>query len=219
MTYVSWAALYEGASDQAYYGILLPRVMEEMIRRYGRRHATIPNIPSVVFPRGAVEKVAAEACAAQEAFHIIFVQADTGGRAQATGLPQRSSAYCHAMYERCAFKLVRCVLIAPRHETEAWVICDPHAVTGALGYRGAWASLGLPEDAATAERLSDPKSTLNDAMNAIRGRRRRDSASVLYPAIAQRQDLELLRQSQSFAAFERHLHLALADLGCIDRGP
>jgi hypothetical protein len=214
MTYVSWAVLFEGASDAAYFGILLPRVMDDLVLSRGTRNSIIPTAPAIVLRRGSVENVAAEACAAEGAFHLVFIHADTGGRAQAEAIGRRSISYCQAMHDLCGLPSMRCITIEPRHETEAWLLCDPGAVMGALGYRGRASDAGLPENAREAEALVDPKATLKSAMRVIRGRRREEYPETLYPAIAQRQNLNLLRTADSFAAFERRLSDGLQAIGC-----
>ena len=57
MTHVSWAALYEGATDQAYFELLIPRVMEEIIMLHGTRHSTIPPAPAVILKRAAIDRL------------------------------------------------------------------------------------------------------------------------------------------------------------------
>jgi hypothetical protein len=215
MTYVSWAAFYEGTTDEAYFELLIPRVMEDFIMRLGTRHSTIPPAPSVRLQRRGVKKVAEEACKAREAFQLVFIHADTGGRAIEADLEERSVRYCEAMHALCNWPSVRCITISPRHETEAWILADPDAVTAALGYRGSPASIGLPNDASEAERLGDPKAVLAAAVGKVRGRRRSFDAKQIFPAIAQRQSLSNLRKATSFAAFEGSLMAGLADLGCI----
>jgi len=215
MTYVSWAALYEGATDQAYFDLLIPRAMESIITLRGTRNSTISPAAAVRIQRGPVEKAAQEICAAREAFHLVFIYADTGGRALERGLEDRTARYCDAIQARCAWPPVRCITISPRHETEAWVIADPEAVTGALGYRGPPESIGLPLNPCQAERLVDPKQTLEAAVVQVRGRRRPYDAKQIFPAIAQRQSLAVLRKAESFAAFEDKLLAALTDLGCM----
>ena len=215
MTYVSWAALYEGATDQAYFELLISRVMEEIIMLRGTRHSTIPPAPAVRLQRDTVDKVAREACATKDAFHLVFIHADTGGRAREADLEERSVQYCEAMYALCSWPSVRCITIAPRHETEAWILADPQAVTAALGYLGSPDSIGLPGDATQAERLSDPKAVLAAAVGLVRGRRRPFDAKQIFPAIAQRQSLTSLRKARSFVAFEFSLLAALGDLGCV----
>jgi hypothetical protein len=88
-------------------------------------------------------------------------------------------------------------------------------VTSALGYCGEPTEVGLPKDARAAERLPDPKQTLSDAMDAVRGRRRSQRVDTIFPAIAQRQQLERLRSSVSFLEFERRLSRCLQALGCL----
>jgi hypothetical protein len=215
MTYLSWGAFYEGTSDQAYFDLLIPRLIEDIVMVRGTRNITIPSAPAIRLRRGSVDKVAKEACSARDTFHLIFIHADTGGRGLALGLDERSIRYCQAIYELCCWPLARCITIAPRHETEAWVLADPNAVTAALGYRGSANSIGLPSDANQAERLRDPKQTLAAAVTGVRGRRRPFDANQMFPAIAQRQSLPDLRRAESFAAFEKDVVVALADLGCI----
>jgi hypothetical protein len=215
MTYVSWAALYEGSSDASYFGVLIPRLMDDLIMERGVRASTIPATPALVFRRADVLSVAAEAKDAKDAFHLAFIHADTGGRGLVEGLAERSTAYCEAMHAAFGLDPARCITVAPKHETEAWVLCDPEAVTDALGYRGKPVELGLPLTARAAEALVDPKATLRNAISIARGRRREDGASVLYPAIAQRQNLDRLRESPSFAAFEASVVAALSSLGSI----
>jgi Domain of unknown function (DUF4276) len=219
MTYLSWAALYEGTTDEAYFEQLIPRVMEEVIMLRGIRNTTIPPAPAVRLRRRSAEEVADEACAARNAFHLVFIHADTGGRGLEEGLEQRSTRYCEAMFRACRWPFVRCITISPRHETEAWILADPQAVIEALGYLGAPASIGLPGTANQAERLGDPKAVLASAMTQVRGRRRHLDVKQIFPAIAQRQSLTKLRQSRSFASFEVSLLAALADLGAVRGEP
>jgi len=218
MIYLSWAVLFEGTSDEAYFEILIPRVMEDIVRLHGVRPAEIPPSPAVILRRGSVESVAKEACAAREAFHLVFIHADTGGRHLETGLNARSAAYCAAMQTRCDWPPSRYITITPRHETEAWSLADPPAVTDALGYRGSAASIGLPANAPRAAELVDPKTVLSQAVTRVRGPRRSFDVKQILPAIAQRQSLAALRQAPSFAGFETAVRAALADLGCARRG-
>lgn len=215
MTYVSWACLYEGATDQAYFELLIPRVMEDIILQRGTRNTTIPPAPAIRLHRGTVDEVAKEACEARDAFLLVFIHADTGGRALEASIEDRSSSYCDAMRNRCEWPSIRCITITPRHETEAWILADPQAVTAALGYYGPPASLGLPANAREAERLTDPKAVLVAAVNQIRGRRRPFDPKQIYPAIAQRQSLSTLRRARSFSVFEASLVAALGSIGCV----
>lgn len=215
MTYLSWAALYEGPSDSAYFEVLIPRVMEEMVRAYGTRNSTVPLAPAIVLARKSVAEVAKEACDARHAFHLVFIHADTGGRALEGNLASRSTKYCEAMHDLCEWPPARCIPIAPRHEIEAWMLADAEAVTDALGYVGSPNSIGLPAGAPQAEQLNDPKAVLAAAITQVRGRRRRVDVKQIAAAIAQRQLLTKLRRSRSFVDFEAKVHNALSDLGAV----
>lgn len=217
MRYVHWAALYEGTSDALYLDVLLPRIIRDIVAQDGVDLVEVPDSPAVKLgSRGrSIESVAREACDFKDAYDVIFIHADTGGRHVERGLANRASAYCEAFAALCGWPFDRCITIAPRHETEAWLLADGSAVTSAMGYTGRPEEVGLPSDARAAERLADPKHVLTAAAEAISGRRRRQSVDNLFPAIAQRQRLDLLRGSVSFAAFEEHLKGCLRAMGCI----
>lgn len=217
MRYVSWAALYEGASDALYLDVLLPRIIRDLVAREGTDLVEVPDVPAVKLgTRGrSVDKVAEEACTFRDAYDVIFIHADTGGRGLERGLANRADAYCDALLTRCDWPFDRCITITPRHETEAWLLADGTAVTKALGYNGNPVDVGLPDDARAAERLADPKQVLAAAVEIIAGRRRKQSVDNLFPAIAQRQQLELLRRSASFVQFEDRLRACLQSVGCI----
>ncbi len=217
MRYVSWAAFYEGGSDALYFDILFPRLIRDIVAREGTDVVEVPDIPAVKLGQQGrgIAHVAAEACAFRDAFDILFIHADTGGRAQESRLDDRASAYCLALAERCAWPKGQCITVSPRHETEAWLLADGLAVTDALGYCGSPNEIGLPEQAQDAERLHDPKQTLRDAIERVAGRRRSQSVSNIFPAVAQRQRLDELRRSRSFRDFETQLRQCLTALQCL----
>ena len=97
---------------------------------------------------------------------------------------------------------------------EAWALADPDAVLRALGYSGSAAAIGLPRDGREAERLADPKETLDLAVRRVTKNRRRRGHTLL-PAIAQRQMIDALRQAPSFRDFELRLQNALRTLGAL----
>lgn len=209
--------MHEGPTDEAYFNILIPILMEDIVRRRGTRNVTVPQTSAVKLGKNgrSIQEVAMEICKEKEAFHILFIYADTGGRSLEAGMEQRSVAYRRAAHELCGFPSVRCVIIAPRHETEAWMLADPDAVGGALGFRGNLETIGLPASAAEAEQLIDPKFALNQAINRVRGRRSRVNVEQMISAIAHRQSLNRLRPSTSFGTFEGTLIEALINLGCV----
>ena len=116
-----------------------------------------------------MDAVAREACDGREAFHVVFVHADAGGRGQRARLPERSTAYCMRMHEECELRRERCVLLRPASMMESWALADPKAVLDALGYLGAPAELGLPGGAEQAEVHPDPKGCLDSALRLVRG--------------------------------------------------
>ncbi|MBX9882894.1 MAG: DUF4276 family protein [Sphingomonas sp.] len=217
MIYLSWAALHEGSTDRAYFDVLIPRVMEDFVLRRGIQDATVPQTAAVRFTRSGrrAEEVAADICRDRDAFHIVYIHADTGGRALEAAMPRRSDDYRTAAQQLCGFIPERCVIMAPRHETEAWILADLRAVCDALGYRGDLAGLGLPRNAREAEKLVDPKSSLRQIISQVRGRRGPADIPQLASAVAQRQDLSSLSQSISYQKFESEVERALVSLGCI----
>jgi hypothetical protein len=214
--YLAYALFVEGNSDAQYFAILLRRAIEDFVLRHGRVPVEMPESPLPLGQNGrSVNAVATEACGSRETFHLLFIHADRGGSGQAGALPRRGQAYCRRINEMCGIPPRRCVVVAPRHETEAWVLADPSAVMNALGYRGLPGTIGLPVNAGAAEALVDPKATLNDAIAHVRGRRRAEPAGTLFAAVAQRQSLDALRHAPSYREFEGALRDALIDLGAL----
>ncbi len=218
MTYVGWVAHYEGQGDAAYYDVLLPRVMDEITMLQATRAVIIPQTPALRLNVGRnVDQVAQELCRNSSSFHLIFIHADTGGRAQEAGIDDRAGAYCRAVSERCDWPQERCIAVQPRHETEAWLLADPEAVMGALGVAGEASRHGLPPNAAAAEALPDPKIVLSTAIRSVGRRKPRRASTTLFARIAQMQRLDALRESRSFRNFEADLRVALVSLGCLPR--
>ena len=215
--YLAYALFCEGPSDFAYSEVLIPRLIDSIVSDLGVRPVDRPDAPALHLgqPNRAVEVVAMEACRSKDTFHLAFIHADTGGRNQEGGaLDGRSVAYCRKMHEICDFPQPRCVLLRPRHETEAWALADPNAVLDAMGYRGPAAGLGLPSNPRDAEHHQNPKSCLASAVRRVSNNPRR-RAHTLLPAIAQRQSIAELRRSASFSDFESRLKTALQDLGIL----
>lgn len=214
--YLSYALFCEGSSDFDYFEVLIARLIDTIVAERGRFPVDVPTAPSVRLGGSgrSVDAVADEACAKREAALITFIHADTGGRSQERTLDQRSVAYCARMREVCGFRPARCVLVRPRREMEAWALADRNAVLDAFGYRDTKGDIGLPKSARAAERLTDPKETLRTALRQLSGRRSHDLDRI-FPAIAQRQSIDMLRRAQSFAEFEDGLATALKDVGAI----
>jgi hypothetical protein len=218
MTYICWTALYEGVTDKQYFDVLIPRFIEEILRRDGIRNSTIPLQP--VFYLGDegrdIETVSARACAHVDTFNLVFIHADTGGRNLEAQVERRGAAYCQRMNALCNLRVDRCIPVVPKHEMEAWAICDRQAVANALGYSGPLSALELPSTPAAAQRHADPKAALTQAITLFHRRRRNPDHSLLLTRIAQDQSFELLRRMTSFQEFEVCVRTALRSLGCIE---
>lgn len=213
--YLSWGAMYEGGSDGLYFNVVIPRIIEDLILSHGKRNVTIPDVPSLILKRGDNADIARQICENADAFQIVFIHADTGGRNLAGSLDKRGGLVAAIAQELCNWVIQRCILLAPRHEMEAWAIADAAAVCDALGYRANPVALGLPGTPEEAEGLKDPKAVLEGAMAQARGRRARIQPTQLFPAIAQRQNLEVLRRSESFRTFEAAVKVGLESMGAI----
>lgn len=189
--------------------------MRNLVANEGISPVEIPDLPAVTLGNKgrSIDAVAKEVCASREAFDIVFIHADTGGRNLESGMEPRASAYCTKFSELCSWPAKRCIMVMPRHEIEAWLLADGHAVTAALGFRGDYEAVGIPNNAQSAERLNDPKQVLNAAITQIIGRRRARRTDNLWPAIANGQQLELLRGSISFLEFEERLRICLQEGG------
>ncbi len=215
--YLSYAIFQEGNSDREYFSVILPRLIDTLILSEGCIQVDVAEQPiELDIPRGSIERVAKAACDSREEFHLFFVHTDTGGRALEAQVESRGKEICQEMYRICQWPCERCVVIAPRHETEAWILLDSPAVAQALGFNGNLAAHGMPTTANECEGLVDPKAKLNSVIRSIRGRRRGiNRATDLYPAIAARQTISIMRQAASFRAFEDDVRAALRSLGCL----
>lgn len=214
--YLAYGVLYEGSSDAQYFDVLIPRILEDLIARKAVCMVDFPATPTVRLGKNGrtVEAVAREICLAREAVHIVFVHADTGGRALESGIGARSDAYCLQAHAECGFPPEACICIKVRHETEAWALGDPQAIHKALGFSG---RLDLPGSALAAERLPDPKTILENAVRKARDSRfRKRDVSRLLPTIALNQSIDLLMNSTSFRSFYEDTAKALASLRFIE---
>ena len=215
MIYVSWAVLYEGTTDRHYFDVLIPKLIEAILLEHGRVKFAVPNAPVLCFARGSIDEIAAQICENKDAFFLVFVHADTGGRAQEAAIGSRGGDVATLAGELCDFEPARCVLVAPRHEMEGWALADPKAVCATLGFNGNPDEIGLPENAAEAEALADPKAVLSNAIARVRGRRKTLPAELLFPVIAEEQSLAVLAQSRSFREFRNAVYAALKSLGSV----
>ncbi len=219
MKYLGWGVFYEGRSDAPYLDVIIPRIIRDVIATGdGDSIIEVPDQPSVRLGLTSreVTNVAKEACEFFEAFEIVFVHSDTGGRGLQATLACRSTAYCEAMHAECDLEAFRCICLTPRHETEAWILADGSAVLGSVGIEGDPQAYGLPASPQEAERLVDPKRVLNDALDAMNVRPRSRNLDLLFPTIANRQRLSELYRAQSIRNFRDGVRAALIGADFLD---
>lgn len=219
MKYLGWGVFYEGPSDALYLDVIIPRIIREVIASgNGDALIEVPDQPSVRLGLTSreVEKVAREACEFFDAFEIVFVHSDTGGRGLQATLDCRSTAFCEAMHTECGMEPFRCICLTPRHETEAWILADGPAVLEAVGVVGNPVAYGLPASPQEAERLVDAKQTLMRALDAMDVRPRSRNLELLFSTIANRQNLEELYRAKSVRDFRESVHGSLVAAGFLN---
>ena len=110
------------------------------------------------------------------------------------------------------------VSIVPVHETETWLLLEEKAIREAALYADGVAPLGIP-GAAKLERMSDPKSALDDVLRIASGlsgsRLRHFDLNKARDRIAVT-DLTRLRRLAAFVAFETDLSAACSTGGWSD---
>ena len=218
MKYLGWSVFYEGKSDAYYLDVLIPKILREIIGNSEGEHIVeVPDQPSIVMGQNGreIDSVATEACKFFESYEILFIHSDQGGRGLQGTLYARSAAYCEAIRAKCDITNARCICITPKHEIEAWVLADHQAVLDAVGIVGNPTDYGLPSTPRQAERLENPKETLMASLNKMRIRKRKQDVEFLFPAIANRQNLQKLYRIDAIGSLRDSLRRSLIELGFI----
>lgn len=210
--YLSWSAFYEGASDAQYFNVIIPRLLDEIIRAAGKRPCDVGEYPASEFGIGnrSFDHVAADICERKNEFHIIFVHADLGGRGLAANVAQRREQLIQKAQEICCFDPQVAVMLSPEKELEAWALADLAAIKAALGVNAISRDL-MPDTPSAAEKLPDPKASLDAIIRSVTNRR--SSARNILVRIAQEQNINELRRATSFRTFEASLRNALGHTG------
>jgi len=218
MTYLSWALFVEGPTDRAYLGVMLPRLISFLLANANGPIAVVPDNPVEVFgiPKDSLDSTAERICMGSDAFHLMFVHGDLGGRGVASTVEYRTCALCEKINERCEFQLDRCILAIPNREIEAWTLADQSAIRAAFGFSVDRPLPHVPIKPHHVESLPDPKITRDEFLRAIAGGRRRHLARWPYESIAQEQDISRLLSVPSFAALADGTRVALRGLGYRD---
>lgn len=206
--YLSWSAFYEGATDAHYFNVLIPRLLDDIVRTDCLKPCDIIEFPAVQFGvrSRSFDKVSEEICARKNEFHIIFVHADMGGRGLAENLADRREHLIKLANDLCGFNPDFAVMLSPDRELEAWALSDETALRSALGVNSIPQHL-VPASPTAAEALVDPKATLDNIIRSVV--RKRPPSKQILVRIAQEQSLSELRKANSFKIFERSLRQAL----------
>lgn len=214
MNYLAWALFAEGTTDVRYLETLLPRVVLQLVQGANGPAAMVPDSPVAIFGVACrdIDQAAGEICQAKEAFQLLFVHGDTGSPAQEQYLGNRTCALCDRVANECEVNRSRCVIVAPRRETESWCLADKAAIRDACGVSSRFDLSFVPDSGNAIESVADPKALMNRIQDSILSGRRRRPA-IPYASLGQMQDLMLLRGLPSFRAFEAELKGALRTLG------
>ena len=215
MNYLAWALFAEGPTDIHYLETLLPRIVLHLVQETDGPEAMVPDYPVDVFGVGCrdLDAAAAKICMATNAFQLLFVHGDTGSPAQEQHLSNRTCALCVRVENECGLIRDRCVIVAPRRETEAWCLVDKAAIRSACGVGEGFDLSFVPDSANAIESIHDPKAIMKQIQKALSGGKRRRNPPVPYANLGQMQDLDRLRILPSFRAFEVELIDALKTLG------
>ena len=145
--YLAYALFCEGPSDFAYFEVLIPRLIDSIVSDSAFAPWTgRTRLHFVSDSRTAPWKCRCDGSVSRKGRLPPCVHPRGHGGTEPRGSPRRRSvAYCRKMHEICDFPQPRCVLLLPRHETEAWALADPNAVLEALGYSGSSRRLGVTE--------------------------------------------------------------------------
>lgn len=213
--YLSWSAFYEGTTDAQYFNVLIPKVLDDIIRECGKRPCDVGEFPAVQFGIGnrSFDEAAKQICERKSEFHIIFVHADLGGRGQAATVAQRREQLIQKAQEICDFDARAAVMLSPEKELEAWALCDLAAVKAALGVKAIPGNL-MPATPEAAEKLLEPKANLDGIVKSVVSKK--SASRQILVRIAQEQSIAELRRANSFNIFEAGLRDVLRQYGFIE---
>ena len=174
MNYLAWALFAEGPTDIRYLETLLPRIVLHLVHGTEGPEAMVPDYPVDVFGVGCrdLDAAAAKICMANDAFQLLFVHGDTGSPAQEQHLGNRTCALCVRVENECGLIRDRCVIVAPRRETEAWCLVDKAAIRSACGVGDGFDLSFIPDSANAIESIRDPKAIMKQIQEALSGGKR-----------------------------------------------
>lgn len=187
MTYVSWAMYAEGSTDAEYLGVIIPRLIADILTGADGPIPIIPDMPAFKLddPTRRFDLISKSLCSGREAFHLLFVHGDTGGRGLAARIEDRTCALCRLVEDLCGFPRDRCIVVAPNREIEAWTLADLDAIRQSFGLPQNMRIDSVPALPRQVENLEDPKRSCSEVLDAIYPGRRRTGKRWPYEVIAQ----------------------------------
>ena len=219
----------EGSTDEAFLQPLIQRLAEDILA--GGSVEVLPLNPPVRLkdneksPDRAVNII--QAARKADGSHILIVHNDVDKRSYAEtynqlikpGLEKIKQLKIENPASRFCDKIVP---LLPQHMIEAWVIADQKKLREILKTNKSARELGLPS-LKEIERIADPKSILNGAIDIARKdhparRRNKDTSTMrsqIYTNMGLEVDLAILKKLPSFQKFKDALAQALGELGLV----
>ena len=219
MRYLGLALFAEGPTDYRFLSPLLTRAVAEICLAHGQTRLDISDVIPLDTPELYREdrrstRIREAARAAWGSFHLLFVHSD-GWNDPDRVREEQTCPGMREVAELAADDVYEGIAVVPVRETEAWALCDGDALRAAFQTTLADEDLYVPQRARDAERLLDPKATLELAYTNVLGgsgrKRGRTSASFL-TLIAETIDLGTLRELPSFKRLHDDMETALKNM-------
>ena len=192
----------EGATDADFFSPMLQRLAQHLIERDGRFESDIAE-PAVLRGRSSGGSFRTTVLEYKESLDLLVVHTD-GARDRQRANQQRIKPWARLVADVFDGDRRAMVGAVPVHETEAWMLCDVHALQEILGTRLGRTDLGLPTRVHEVESLPDPKAVLRQVQERVLGRRgvrRRGGRRPLYAALGQSLRLKNLISYQRLPVF------------------
>ncbi len=218
MRYLSVALYAEGPSDVEFLRPVLHRLCMECAAQSPENVelSDILALDDLPEHRGFArdERIVQAALAAAGAWVVLFIHADAD-RDERAAREERIEPARRRL--QAAFDARhQSVGVVPVRMTEAWALADPDALRAAFGSTASDDWLGLADAVAHgADRLADPKRTLDAAFRVARPRRRLLSVVPYLGRIGESASLACLRRLPAFRQLDADLRDALRTLAIL----
>lgn len=211
MTTLALALYAEGRTDERFLPIVIQRTAERILYQRGRKPVdvfgpVVLNHNIVRTFKGRAECIL-EAARRSAGYHALIVHADADHPSPDRAAIERIQPgfdLVHRAKESVCHQLLP---IIPVQMTEAWMLADPEALRQVIGTNLETQALGLPAQAHLVESDTNPKQTLNQALQCALAhrprRRRRIDPGTVYEPLARQINLERLG---AVAAYQRFVH-------------